>query len=59
MARDSIVILLSHRLYLFPELDSIIWMENGQTRTGTHEELMAAEPHYARLYQEQEGGTAL
>ncbi len=59
MARDSIVILLSHRLYLFPELDSIIWMENGQTRTGTHEALMAAEPHYAKLYREQEGGTAL
>ena len=59
MARDSIVILLSHRLYLFQELDSIIWMENGQTRTGTHEALMAAEPHYAKLYSEQEGGTAL
>lgn len=59
MARDSIVILLSHRLYLFPELDSIIWMESGQTRTGTHQELMAAEPHYAKLYQEQEGGNAL
>ena len=59
MTRDSIVILLSHRLYLFQELDSIIWMENGQTRVGTHEALMAAEPHYAKLYSEQEGGTAL
>lgn len=29
MTSDSIVILLSHRLYLFPEMDQVIWMEHG------------------------------
>ena len=57
MASDSVVILISHRLYLFPELDGIIWMENGKTKTGTHETLMKDVPEYARLYREQEGGT--
>lgn len=57
MASDSIILLLSHRLYLFPELDQIIWMENGRGHTGTHDELMQSEPGYAKLYREQEGGT--
>lgn len=56
LTRDSIVILISHRLYLFPELDQILWMENGRGRTGTHTELMRTEPEYAELYREQEGG---
>lgn len=55
LAPDSIIILLSHRLYLFPELDQIIWMENGHGKVGTHTELMQTEPAYAKLYQEQEG----
>ena len=56
LAKDSIVLLLSHRLYLFPELDQIIWMENGRGSTGTHTKLLESEPEYARLYQEQEAG---
>ena len=39
-AKDSMILLFSHRLYLFPELDQVIWMENGRTVTGTHAELM-------------------
>lgn len=27
LVRDNIVLLISHRLYLFPEMDQIIWME--------------------------------
>lgn len=56
LATDSIVILLSHRLYLFPEFDQIIWMENGLGKIGTHDELMQSEPAYAKLYLEQKGG---
>lgn len=55
LASDSIVILLSHRLYLFPELDQIIWMENGHGHTATHRELIQSEPEYAKLYRAQEG----
>lgn len=55
-SKDSIVILISHRLYLFPELDKIIWMENGKTAVGTHNELMESCKGYAELYELQEGG---
>ena len=50
---DSVILLISHRLYLFPQMDQVIWMENGQTKTGTHEELMKRSPEYAKLYLEQ------
>ena len=53
--KDSIVLLISHRLYLFPELDRIIWMNEGKTITGTHEELLKKVPLYAELYYEQKG----
>lgn len=33
LAKDSIVLLISHRLYLFPEMDGVIWMENGKAVT--------------------------
>lgn len=37
MSKDRIILLISHRLYLFDQMDQVIWMENGQTQTGTHE----------------------
>lgn len=55
-AADGIVILISHRLYLFPALDQVIWMAEGTGRVGTHQELMISEPEYRKLYQTQEGG---
>ena len=55
-AAGSVVLLISHRLYLFPELDQVIWMNAGKTQTGTHEELMRENPEYAELFREQEGG---
>lgn len=58
LAKNSIVILISHRLYLFPELDQIIWMENGRTAVGTHSTLLQTCKAYADLYKLQEGGPA-
>ena len=55
MTRDSIVLLLSHRLYLFPQMDQIIWMDNGKTTVGTHEELLQKVSAYATLFTTQEG----
>lgn len=49
-AGDCIIILISHRLYLFPELDQVIWMENGRAVTGTHDEIMKKCKEYAKLY---------
>lgn len=53
LAKDSIVLLISHRLYLFPEMDGVIWMENGKAVTGTHEELLKIVPEYESLYTSQ------
>lgn len=53
--RDSMVLLISHRLYLFPQLDQIIWMEDGKTVAGTHQELLVKVPEYQKLFTE-EGG---
>ena len=53
LASDSIVILLSHRLYLFPQMDQVLWMEDGKTVVGTHEQILTKCPEYARLYEVQ------
>ena len=53
LAKGSIVLLISHRLYLFPEMDGVIWMENGKAVTGTHEELLKTVPEYKSLYTSQ------
>ncbi len=56
LASDSIVLLISHRLYLFPELNQVIWMDGGNQTVGTHQELMKSVPDYAALFHAQEGG---
>lgn len=52
-ARDKTVILFSHRLYQFPALDGVLYLEGGRGVFSTHEELMHSEPGYAALYLEQ------
>ena len=54
-ARDKVVFLISHRLYHFPQMQQIIFMEGSRTTVGTHEELMAAVPVYRQLYESQTG----
>ena len=55
-ARDKVVILISHRLYHFPEMKRIVFMEDGKTIVGTHETLCASVPAYRSLYESQTGG---
>lgn len=55
-AKDKVVFLISHRLYHFPQMQKVIFMENGKTTVGTHEELMLKESAYRRLYESQTGG---
>ncbi len=61
-AKDKVVFLISHRLYHFPQMQKIIFMDGGKTTVGTHEELMASVPVYRQLYESQtsqkEGETA-
>ena len=55
-ARDKVIFLISHRLYHFPEMQKIVFMEDGKTMTGTHEELLAQSAAYRALYESQMGG---
>ena len=55
-AKDKVVFLISHRLYHFPQLQRVIFMEDGKTTVGTHAGLMASEPVYRQLYESQTGG---
>ena len=57
-ARERIVILISHRLYHFPELRQIVFMQGGKADVGTHEALCASVPAYRALYESQTGGAA-
>ena len=57
-AQDRVVILVSHRLYHFPELKQIVFMQGGKAAVGTHEALCASVPAYRALYESQTGGAA-
>lgn len=51
--KNSIVLLITHRLYLFPQFQNIIWMENGKTVVGSHNELIKKVPQYKEIYTSQ------
>lgn len=55
-ARDKVVFLISHRLYHFPEMQTIVFLEDGKAAVGTHAELLARCPAYRALYESQTGG---
>ena len=52
-AKDKVVFLISHRLYHFPQMEKVIFMDGGKTTVGTHDELMASVPVYRQLYESQ------
>ena len=55
-AKDKVVFLISHRLYHFSHMQKVIFMENGKTIVGTHDELINSVPTYKKLYESQTGG---
>ena len=55
-AKDKVVFLISHRLYHFPQMQKVIFIENGKTIVGTHDELMKSVQTYKKLYESQTGG---
>ena len=55
-ARDKVVFLISHRLYHFPEMQRVVFIEDGKISVGTHEELLVRAPAYRALYESQAGG---
>ena len=34
IAKNNIVIIMTHRLYMFPKMDKVIWMDNGKAIVG-------------------------
>jgi len=55
---DSTVLLLSHRLYLFPEADRVIFLDKTRALSGTHEALYESCAEYRELFESQNGGDA-
>ena len=54
MVPDSIIFLISHRLYLFSETDGVIWMDNGTAEFSSHKKLLKDNSAYRELYQLQD-----
>lgn len=51
---DCILLLISHRLELFPQMNQILWIENQTITAGTHSELLLKNEHYRFLYTTQQ-----
>ncbi len=54
-AQGSVIVLISHRLTTFPELDQVVWMEDGRAQVSTHAGLMQDCPAYRAFYLKQAG----
>ena len=54
--KDSVILLISHRLGLFPKFDQVLWLENGKVCVASHDKLIQEEEHYRLLYEEQRRG---
>lgn len=54
---DRIILLISHRLSVFPHTDQVILMAgDGSVAMGTHQSMLGTSDFYARIYQLQMGG---
>lgn len=53
---EAIILILSHRITLFPRFSKVIWLENSSAKVGTHEEMLEQEKHYAKIFEVQQAG---
>lgn len=53
---DRVILLISHRLYHFPEFDHVLFLHDGTAEFSDHAELMKTRPDYANLYDIQRNG---
>ena len=56
--KDKVILLISHRLYHFPAMKEIIFLEKGKATIAPHETLLAENTAYRALYEDQTGGTS-
>ncbi|MGN0905829.1 MAG: ABC transporter ATP-binding protein [Bullifex sp.] len=56
MTKESIIILISHRLSCFTCLDRVIFIDDGKATVSDHETLMRDNAEYRLLYETQEAG---
>ncbi|WPQ66542.1 ABC transporter ATP-binding protein [Chitinophaga sancti] len=55
--KDKTAIIITHRIFALFEFDKIIVLDDGRiVETGTHEELLSLNGHYAELYARQQSG---
>ena len=52
-ARDSVVLLISHRLAMFPSLNQALWMEDGTVTASTHADLLRTKEQYRMFVEAQ------
>ncbi len=57
LTKDKIVILISHRLYMFPTFDKVLFLDDGACIFSTHEDLTQENCAYAKLYNAQVEGS--
>lgn len=50
-----IILIISHRLALFPEMDRVVFLDGGVMKSGSHDDMMSVRD-YAGLYELQEKG---
>ena len=48
---DCIVLLISHRLRLFPQMSQVLWVENGTVTASSHKMLLRNHAAYRHLYE--------
>ena len=56
LTQNSIVILISHRLTLFPETDRVVFISDGRAVVADHGTLMRENPDYRALLEAREEG---
>jgi len=53
---EQIIILISHRLAVFPHSEKVLFFENGKIICSSHAELSLANASYRKLWESQKGG---
>lgn len=59
VTKDNIVVLISHRLYLFEKVDKVLWIEDGKSYFSDHLTMLKENASYKMMFDKQMGGSDL